>query len=100
MLANPLLVHRQELIQAAKKNDISYLALFGSYARGQQKQDSDIDFLISFDKKKGLFDLISVEQQFSDLLGVQVDLVTKDGLSKYIKPYIQDDIQLIYAKKS
>jgi hypothetical protein len=55
--------------------------------------------LISFDKEKGLLDLIDLEEKMSNLLGIKIDLVTKNGLSKYIKPYIQDDVTLIYAKK-
>ncbi len=44
--------------------------------------------------------MIGLEQKMSDILGVKVDLVTKQGLSKYVKPYIQDDLKVIYAKKS
>ena len=76
------------------------MALYGSYSRGDQKQGSDIDLLVSFDKTPGLIKLIGLEQKMSDILGVKVDLVTKQGLSKYVKPYIQDDLKVIYAKKS
>jgi len=102
MIPNSLAQHQQTLIQVAKDNDVSYLAFFGSYARGEQKSDSDVDMLVSFDpnRKKGLLEFIGLEQKFSQILGVKVDLVTKQALSKYIKPYIQDDLQVIYAKKS
>lgn len=76
------------------------MALYGSYSRGDQKQGSDIDLLVSFETPPGLIEFIGLEQQLSNTLGVKVDLVTKQGLSKYIKPYIQDDLQIVYAKKS
>lgn len=92
--------HKQAIIKIAQENDISYLALYGSYSRGEATKESDLDFLVSFDKQKGLFDLIDIEQKFSELVGVKVDLVTRTGLNRYIKPYIQDDLRLIYEKKS
>lgn len=100
MFPTSIIQHQKSLIQTAEAHDISYLALFGSYARGEQTQKSDVDFLISFDEKKGLLDLIAIEQEFSKILGIKVDLITKQGLSRYIKPYIQDDLKVIYAKKS
>lgn len=100
MLPQSITQHQKSLIQAAEAHNISYLALFGSYARGEQTQKSDVDFLVTFDEKKGLLDLIEVEQELSKILGIKVDLVTKQGLSRYIKPYIQDDLKVIYAKKS
>ncbi|MBU0978741.1 MAG: nucleotidyltransferase domain-containing protein [Patescibacteria group bacterium] len=94
--------HRQDLIQVAKDNKIDYLALYGSHARGENTDASDIDLLVSFDKKASvsLFDLASIQIKMSEILGKKVDLVTKSGLSQYVRPYIQDDIQVIYAKKS
>ena len=92
--------NRQAIDKIAEENDISYLALFGSYSRGEQKKNSDLDLLVTFDKTKGLFELVDVQDKLSQVLGVKVDLVTKNGLSRYIKPYIQDDLQIIYEKKS
>lgn len=99
MLPPTLIQHRDSLIRLAKLNDISYLAVYGSYSRGVETLHSDLDLLVDFDKKKGLFDLMGIEARFSNLLGIKIDLVTRDGLNKYIKPYIQDDLKVIYAKK-
>ena len=100
MLPTIIQQHQQNLTQIAKINDISYMALYGSYSRGDQRQGSDIDLLVSFNKTPGLIKFVGLEQKLSDILGVKVDLVTKQGLSKYVKPYIQDDLKVIYAKKS
>ena len=83
-----------------RQHGISYLGLFGSFARGEETPRSDVDILIDFNATKTLFDLVKIQQQLSDLLNKRVDLVTKNSINKYIKPYIQDDIQVIYAKKS
>lgn len=91
--------YQKNIIDTAKKLDITYLALFGSYARGEEKDGSDIDILVDFDvaKRKSLFDVMQAEEELTLLLGKKVDLVTRAGLSKHIKPYIVNDLQLIYG---
>lgn len=80
-----------------KDAGITYLALFGSQARGDQRIDSDIDLLVEFKETPGLISFIRTKQQFEKIFDRKVDLVTKNGLSKYIKPYIQKDLQVIYG---
>lgn len=94
--------NQTKLCKLARRLDITYLALFGSYARGEQTDKSDVDMLVEFDPnvRKSLFDLTLAEERISKLLGKKVDLVSKSGISKYIKPYIMDDLQVLYAEKS
>ncbi|MEL6849062.1 MAG: nucleotidyltransferase family protein, partial [Bacteroidota bacterium] len=56
------------------------IAVFGSYARNEQRPDSDLDILVSFQARINLFDLVGIEQELSDKLGVKVDLVTRNAL--------------------
>lgn len=70
---------------------ISKIGLFRSYARQQETKDSDIDILIDFDGDKETFDNFMaicnlLEQLFSEH---QVEVVTTNGLSPYIGPYVQ-----------
>ena len=74
----------ESIIRACKNNDISFLGLFGSYARGEQKEESDVDFLASFSRRKSLLDLVRIERDLSGILGVKVDLVTEKSLSPYL----------------
>lgn len=67
---------------------VASLSLFGSVARGDERADSDVDFLVEFSGPAGLFKLLSVQQRLEDLLGVPVDLVTPGGL----KPRMRDRI--------
>ncbi|EKD80220.1 MAG: hypothetical protein ACD_40C00174G0004 [uncultured bacterium] len=94
--------HQAKIVDTAKKLDIIYLALFGSYARGEETKNSDVDLLVEFDgsKRKSLFDLMEAEEQLGRLLGRKVDLVSRSGISRYIKPYIMDDIKVIYAQNT
>jgi len=74
--------------------------IFGSYARHEETEESDIDLLVELDntKKIDLFDFIGWQWDLEKLLGKKVDLVSTDSVSKFIKPYIDKDKVLIYEK--
>ena len=91
------LLQSPQLNKVCQENNIEYLGLFGSYARGDNTEQSDIDLLVRFAQPIGYFKLISVEHAFEDLLGVDVDLVTENALSKYIKPNVYKDIKVLYG---
>ncbi|HCY40924.1 MAG TPA: nucleotidyltransferase [Prolixibacteraceae bacterium] len=73
--------------------------LFGSYVRGEADQQSDIDILVDLDysQKIGL-QFIQMKIDLEKLLNTKVDLVSSNGLSKYIKPLVDNEKQLIYAR--
>jgi len=71
------------------------VAVFGSYARGENKEGSDLDLLVEFSDGITLLDIIGVEQDLSGILGVKVDLVTEGALSPYIRPYVEKDLKNI-----
>ncbi|WP_050033767.1 nucleotidyltransferase family protein [Halorubrum halophilum] len=74
---------------------ISELGIFGSYARGEQQPDSDLDILVAFEKPVTLFDLVRLENELTDELGIEVDLVTKDSLKPRIETRVSDDLVLV-----
>jgi predicted nucleotidyltransferase len=73
--------------------------LFGSYVRGQADNHSDIDILVDLDysEKIGL-QFFQMKLDLEELLNAKVDLVSSAGLSAYIKPYVDSEKQMIYAK--
>ena len=71
------------------------IALFGSYVRNEQNENSDIDFLVDFDKGVTLFDIVMLEDTLSGILKKKVTIVSKRGLSKYIGPYILQEAEII-----
>lgn len=89
----------KELLDLCKQHDISSLGLFGSYSRGQQTQDSDIDLLITFSKGKSLIDHIRAEKAFENLFGKKVDLITERSLSPYIAPMVKKDVKRLYHER-
>lgn len=73
------------------------IGVFGSYARDEQHIDSDIDVLVSFKKSISLLQLISIENQLSEKLGIKVDLITENGVkNKKLINYIRQDLQILY----
>ncbi len=74
-----------------KKYKVRKIGLFGSYAKGEQKEYSDIDFLIEF--KEPTFDnFMDLLFSLEDLFNKKVELITQYGLSPYIRPYIEKEI--------
>lgn len=76
-----LATHRADL---AERYYVSELGVFGSYVRGEQRLDSDIDILAAFSVTPSLFTLIALEDELSELLGLPVDLAVKSALRPHI----------------
>lgn len=73
--------------------------LFGSYVRGEADSQSDIDILVDLDYTQRIgLQFIQMKLDLEKLMNTKVDLVSSNGLSKYIKPLIDDEKQLIYAR--
>lgn len=93
-------INMLKLIDICKKNGIAYLAIFGSYARGDFYKKSDLDLLVRFsreiDDEISLLDLVGIEQELSEKLNVKVDLLTEEAISPYIKKYIMGDLKVVY----
>lgn len=73
---------------------VTDLGIFGSYARGEQTEDSDIDVLVGFDSefRFGLFTFCQLEDYLSEVLGKKVDLVMKDALKPHIGERILQEV--------
>ena len=67
---------------------VSRLSLFGSFARGEGRHDSDIDLLVEFNRPVGLFEFVRLQRRLAELLGHRVDLVTPAAL----KPQLRERI--------
>jgi predicted nucleotidyltransferase len=81
------------ILSHLKKYDPLKVGIFGSFARGDNKKDSDIDILVEFKESPSLLTLIKLENDLSEILGVKVDLVTTGALkNKRIKKSIKKDL--------
>ena len=89
-----------QLVPYFQTQPVKRAYLFGSAARGEQTQESDIDILVELDYEHGadFYQFIAMQEQLSALLQMPVDLVSANGLSPFIKPIIDQEKQLIYEK--
>ena len=78
-----------------KKYKVNRLGIFGSYVRGEQQQDSDLDVLIDYEDPPSLVTLIELEYYLSEVIGVKVDLVTNNGIKPQLKDYILKEVVYI-----
>ena len=74
--------------------------LFGSFARGEQKENSDVDIMVVLDKQAhvGLFKLSGMRLELQDLLMRNVDLVTEKGLLPFARQSAENDKILLYER--
>lgn len=91
--------NQQQITDLCKKNDIAFLGVFGSAARGETRRSSDVDLLIKYDKPKGLFDHSRIALELESLFGRRVDLVTDRALSKYIRTNVYRDLKPLYGRQ-
>jgi predicted nucleotidyltransferase len=68
---------------------VQHLYLFGSTARGEEREDSDVDLFFDYERGKlGLFELMEVQEQTSRILGKRADILTRDSLHRLLRPGI------------
>ncbi len=94
---NLALSEKEKIIEICKRNDISYCALFGSFARGEANENSDIDLLVRFSKPIG-WKFYGIAEDLEDALGKKVDLATENMLNKYIRKSVLGDLKIIYEE--
>jgi len=86
---------QSHLPELQKQYSVKSLGLFGSYVRGQQRGNSDLDVLVTFHELPSLIKFIKLEDHLSALTGLEIDLVMEDGLKPNIgKRILQEVVRL------
>ena len=73
------------------------MAVFGSYSRGNQRPGSDIDVIVNFSQRKSLLELVKIERELSEALGIKVDLLTEKSISPYLIDIVRQRMEVIYG---
>jgi predicted nucleotidyltransferase len=89
---------KENLIDFCKTNHIRKLSLFGSAVRGELQPDSDIDILVEFeqDHTPGLFSIVRMEMELTEMLGRKVDIRTAEDLSQYFRDEVVRNAEVQY----
>lgn len=85
---------KKHKLRLTEKYNLSLIAIFGSYGRGQQREDSDVDILVDFQKPIGI-EFIDLANELETLLKQKVDLVSKNGIRPQYFKQIEQDLNYI-----
>ncbi len=79
---------RESIPDLANRYGVKRLGIFGSYVRGEADGESDLDILVEFERAPTLWELVRLERELGEKMGVKVDLVMK----KNLKPRVRDAV--------
>ena len=92
----------KEILQAqkpylAERYGVTEIGVFGSYVRGEQRPESDLDILIELEDppRISLLGLVNLENYLSDLLGVKVQVASKEDLKPRLSAYILEEVEML-----
>jgi uncharacterized protein len=86
--------HRDDIRAVAARHHGRRVRLFGSVARGDEREDSDIDLLVDFSAGSSLFDLLHLNRELEELLGHPVDVISRGGLKARDRAILDEAIEL------
>jgi len=86
-----------KLVSILKKHGVRRIEVFGSYARGEAKPESDLDVIVEFEKRKSLLELVGIEQELEDALGIKVELLTRASISPYLIERIEKESKVVFG---
>ena len=75
------------------------IGVFGSMVSGEANEQSDIDLIVEFSKRKSLLALVALERELSLTLGRKVDLLSEAALSPYLRDRIMRELDVIYEAR-
>jgi uncharacterized protein len=94
-------IDREAIADFCRRNHITRLALFGSAIRDDFRSDSDLDFLVEFDRSHvpGLLGLAGMEIELAEIVGRRVDMRTAEDLSRYFRDQVVASAQPLYVSR-
>lgn len=82
-----------------KRHGVEFAGVFGSYARGEAGDESDVDLLVRLSEPLSLVQLVGLERELSEALGAKTQVVTEKSLHRYIAPYVFQDLKPLYGER-
>jgi len=87
---------KEKIISILVKHGIKRILVFGSYARNEATPKSDLDLIVDFPEGTSLLDHIGIEIEISEALNMKIDLLSRNGISPYIKDHVLKEAIVIY----
>jgi len=86
---------KEKILSTLEKYDADRAGIFGSYAREEAHEDSDLDLLVHFREQKSLLTLVRIERELTERTGIKVDLITEQSVSPYLVDNIKSELKAI-----
>ena len=99
MMMDELPFDLSAMVAVCQRYDVAKLGVFGSFARGEADENSDLDLLVEFRKRVSLLKMMALERELSAAVGRKVDLLTEAAISPYLRDSILRDLQVIYEPR-
>jgi uncharacterized protein len=87
----------KKLQEICRSSDVEMVGVFGSMARGEATEQSDIDLLVKFSKRKSLLEMVKLEREISTAVGRNVDLLTESAISPYLRDRVKRELRVLYG---
>ena len=84
--------HRRDVLDVLRRHNVTNPEIFGSTARGDDREGSDVDILVDFPPGTSIIDIIDIQHELEVLLGVPVDLVPRRGLKERVRVRVARDL--------
>jgi uncharacterized protein len=99
MISPKIPIPKDKIVRFCQKNYISTMSLFGSVLTNQFNSKSDVDFLVEFQPGHipTLFDIVTMEEELSNIIGRHADLKTPNGISRYFRDDVIAEAHRIYG---
>ena len=91
MISEILKERREEILRIAVNHGARNVRVFGSVARSEADEKSDVDFLVDMEAESSLLDLVALTQDLEDLLGQPVHVVEKEAVHWYIRDRVMSE---------
>lgn len=82
---------KTKILPVLQHHDVIHAAIFGSFARGEEREDSDLDILVELKKGKSLLDLVALKLELEEVLKRRIDVVTYNSLHARIRERVLEE---------
>jgi len=90
---------KQKITPLLDQHGVAYAGVFGSVARGEETADSDVDIVVKFKGPATFDNYLKLDDAIRAALGKHVDLLTENSINRFLRPYIEQDLKVIYGQR-
>ena len=100
-MGNISVAEREQLVKLARKHKVALMAVFGSHARGDAGDESDLDLYVRYGRDVGMFEMLRLKHEIEDVLHLDVDLIAEEVVQPYsfVREQMLQDLVVLYRRQ-